>query len=148
MFTIFEVADEFLTIASMSQKKLQKLCYYAQGLYGALTGEKLFKEELEAWIHGPVSPLLYNVYKVYGYWDIPKKELKNENQELKEITEQIYRIYGNLDGDQLEYLTHQESPWRNARGNLEPYEPSNEIISFEEMKKYFKEKLLLEETNV
>lgn len=148
MFTIFEVADEFLSISSMTQKKLQKLCYYAQGLYGALTDEKLFNEELEAWIHGPVSPLLYNKYKGYGCFNIPKKELKDENQELKEIIEQIYRIYGKLDGDQLEYLTHKEKPWRKARGNLEPYEPSNEIISFEDMKNYFKEKLLLEETNV
>ena len=57
MFTIFEVADEFLTIASMSQKKLQKLCYYAQGLYGALTGEKLFNEELKVPITIASSPL-------------------------------------------------------------------------------------------
>lgn len=147
MFTIYEVANEFLAIESMTQKKLQKLCYYAQGLYGALTEERLFEEELEAWIHGPVSPRLYNRYKVYGYNKIPKKEIGTGDEELKEIVEQIYRIYGKLDGDQLEALTHKETPWKKARGDLQPYEPSNEIICFEEMKSFFKNKLL-EEANV
>lgn len=146
MYKIYEVANEFLAIESMTQKKLQKLCYYAQGLYGALTEERLFEEELEAWIHGPVSPLLYNKYKGYGYLNIPKKESKDGNTELKEIVEQIYRIYGKLDGDQLEALTHTETPWKNARGDLQPYEPSHEIISFDDMKSFFRKKIL-EETN-
>lgn len=145
MFTINEVADEFLAIDSMTPKKLQKLCYYAQGLYGAITGERLFREELEAWIHGPVSPDLYSRYKAYGYNNIPKREVKSNNEDLKGIVEQIYRIYGKLDGNQLETLTHREDPWKNARGGVPPYEPSNNIIPFEDMVKFFKQRLLEQE---
>ncbi len=142
MYTIEEVAEEFLTIDSMTQKKLQKLCYYAQGLYGAITGKKLFKDELEAWIHGPVSPVLYYKYKPYGYNNIPKRTSTKQNKDLHDILIEIYRIYGGLDGDQLEALTHKEEPWRNARKGLKPYEPSNEIISFEDIKSFFYQRLL------
>lgn len=146
MYTIEEVAEEFLTIDSMTQKKLQKLCYYAQGLYGAISGKKLFNDELEAWIHGPVSPVLYYKYKAYGYNNIPRRTSTTINSDLRDILIEIYRIYGGLDGDQLEALTHKEEPWKNARKGLKPYEPSNEIISFEDIKSFFKQKLL-ETTN-
>lgn len=142
MYTISEVADEFLAIDSMTPKKLQKLCYYAQGLYGAITEQRLFEEEIEAWIHGPVAPELYYKYKPYGYNNIPKRERTSDNKELTEIVEQIYRIYGKLDGNQLEALTHSETPWKKAREGIEPYEPSNNVISFDEMVKFFKQKIL------
>ena len=101
---ILEVADAFLYLDSMSPKKLQKLCYYAQGWYAGLTGRRLFTNELEAWIHGPVSPKLYEKYKMYGYENIPQKDVNTEDIELRGIAEQIYRIYGKLDGDELEQL--------------------------------------------
>ena len=90
---ILEVADAFLYLDSMSPKKLQKLCYYAQGWYAGLTGRRLFTNELEAWIHGPVSPKLYEKYKMYGYENIPQKDVNTEDIELRGIVEQIYRIY-------------------------------------------------------
>lgn len=144
---ILEVAKAFLTVSAMSPKKLQKLCYYAQGWCAGLTGKKLFENDLEAWVHGPVCPELYDEYKSYGYNDIPKIENNTINDELKGIVEQIYRIYGKLDGDQLEELTHQETPWINARKGLESWEPSNEIIQFSDLKEYFSNKYRKEQVN-
>lgn len=141
MFDIFEVAEEFLAIESMTQKKVQKLCYYAQGWYAAITLKKLFKDPIQAWVHGPVSPKLYDKYKIYGYNRIPKKESKTTSEELKGIVEQIYRIYGKLDGDQLEELTHKELPWINARKGLEAYELSTNEINFWDMVQFFQLKL-------
>ncbi len=144
MFDICEVANEFLSIESMTQKKLQKLCYYAQGWYAAITKKRLFNDQIQAWVHGPVSPKLYEKYKVYGYNNIPKKESKTTDEELKGIVRQIFRIYGKLDGDQLEYLTHQETPWKNARKGLEAFEPSNNPIKIDDMISFFSLKLLEE----
>lgn len=144
---ILDVAKAFLTISAMSPKKLQKLCYYAQGWCAGLTGEKLFENDLEAWVHGPVCPKLYDEYKSYGYNDIPKIDNYNITDELKGIVEQIYRIYGKLDGDQLEELTHQETPWINARKGIESWEPSNEIILFSDLKEYFSNKYRKEQVN-
>ena len=144
---IFDVAKAFLTISSMTQKKLQKLCYYAQGWYAGLTGEKLYQNELQAWIHGPVSPELYDAYKAYGYNEIPKINDAVTNVELKGLVEQIYRIYGKLDGDELETLTHKETPWKNARKDLDSWVPSNERIQFSDMQEYFSNKFKEKQVN-
>ena len=144
MIDINVLADEFLAIEAMTQKKVQKLCYYAQGWYAAITSEKLYEEELQAWVHGPVSPKLYERFKMYGYNKIPQKDSKSEDDELKGIVQQIYRIYGKLDGDQLEELTHNESPWLNARVGLQPHESSTNVIDFKDMISFFKAKLLEE----
>lgn len=146
MFDINDVANEFLSIESMTPKKIQKLCYYAQGWYSAITKKKLFDDQIQAWVHGPVSPKLYDRFKIYGYSKIPKNESKTSNEELKGIVRQIYRIYGKLDGDQLEELTHQESPWKKARKGLEAYESSTNVIDFDDMVSFFHTKLL-EESN-
>lgn len=147
LMDILEVAKAFLTISSMTQKKLQKLCYYAQGWYAGLTGKKLFDNDLEAWVHGPVCPKLYEKYKIYGYNEIPKINTYIGNEELKGIVEQIYRIYGKLDGDQLEELTHKEKPWINARKGIESWESSNEKIQFVDMEEYFLNKFREEQIN-
>ena len=144
---ILEVADAFLNLDSMSPKKLQKLCYYAQGWYAGLTGRKLFTNELEAWIHGPVSPKLYEKYKMYGYENIPRKDGDTKDIELKGIIEQIYRIYGKLDGDELEQLTHKETPWLNARNGIESWVPSNKEIKFADLVDFFSKKFREEQIN-
>ncbi len=38
----------------ISNLKLQKLLYYAQGFHLALYDKLLFSEDIEAWQHGPV----------------------------------------------------------------------------------------------
>lgn len=141
MYDIRDVAKEILTHGNMTQKKLQKLCYYAQGWYLGITGKKLYNEELQAWVHGPVSPILYEEYREYGYREIPQEHSSIAQNELRDLINQIYRIYGELDGDQLEYLTHQEEPWNSARIGLEPFESSNNVIDTSVMEKYFREKL-------
>jgi uncharacterized phage-associated protein len=64
-----DVAEYFLTLVddeagdSLSNLKLQKLVYYAQGFHLALTEKPLFDEAIEAWEHGPVVPGLYHKLK-------------------------------------------------------------------------------------
>ena len=70
---IFDLAHAFLSIASMTHKKLQKLCYYAKAWYLALKDENLIDDDFEAWVHGAVQPNLYQEYKVYGFmWSYVK----------------------------------------------------------------------------
>jgi len=139
MFSVFDVANEFLSINSVSHKKLQKLCYYAQGWNLGLLGTELFNEEIQAWIHGPVCPTLYNKYRGYGYEEIPKEESNNTDENFKRSIGQIYRIYEDLDGDDLEAKTHNEFPWKNARHGLQSWESCNREITKLSMKLYFKE---------
>ena len=73
MNTIQQIAQWFLGKESMTHKKLQKLCYYAQAWHLALHGSELFAERFEAWVHGPVSPVLYSIYADYGWEKIPSE---------------------------------------------------------------------------
>ena len=49
-FTIFDLADAFLSIEAMPLFKLQKLCYYAQAWHLAIYNEPLVDAQFEAWI--------------------------------------------------------------------------------------------------
>lgn len=138
--SVLDVAKAFLSIESMTHKKLQKLCYYAQAWHLALYNRRLIKEQFEAWVHGPVCPELYAEYKDYGWEAIPREQTRPENitDEIMEFINIVYSTYGHFDGDELETLTHLELPWREAREGLEEWEPSNNIISEETMKTYYK----------
>ncbi|WP_129599399.1 Panacea domain-containing protein [Anaerophilus nitritogenes] len=136
--TIFDIAKTFLTFESMTNKKLQKLCYYAQAWYLTLKeGTPLADVDFEAWVHGPVCPELYHFYKDWGFQYINKSEEVPEeiqkNKEIYDFIEKIYEIYGDMDGDELEALTHNESPWINGRNGLKRMERSRNIISREDM---------------
>jgi uncharacterized phage-associated protein len=104
----------------MTHKKLQKLCYYAYCWHRTLFNEKppLFENRFEAWVHGPVDPTLYNVYKENGWSLIPREENYIPDSGLSEFVSMVFNSYGHLDGNELEFLTHQEAPWIIARNGL------------------------------
>ena len=49
--------------------------------------------------------------------------------------------YGSCSSYDLEKRTHQEKPWQAARNGLPLPEPSEAVISMEEMKTFFKAEL-------
>lgn len=149
MIDASDVARTFLSFGSMTHKKLQKLCYYAQAWHLALNDTPLIKGEFfEAWVHGPVSPRLYQEFKSYGsdFIGIANSGVPDKIQEdgyTYAFIKSIYDAYGHLTGSQLEALTHTEDPWINARNRAGVYywQPSNEIISEEDMKFYYRKRV-------
>ena len=136
---IFDLADAFLSISSMTHKKLQKLCYYAKAWYLALYDENLIPESFEAWVHGAVQPDLYQKYKAYGFNYIPQVfDTSNIPEEFLSFAREIYESYGDLDGDELERINHREDPWINARGELKPWQNCDNTISEDDMKAYYR----------
>lgn len=144
--TAFDIADFFLSKDNLTQKKLQKLVYYAYAWFIALNNENeneitnvLFDEQPEAWIHGPVFPSLYNKYKIYNWNEI--KKINNDsnrlNNDLEAFLEDVWTKFGIFSADQLEYMTHQEEPWINARRNISNIERSNEKISSRDIFNYY-----------
>lgn len=140
MASVFDVANWFLSKEPMSPKKLQKMVYYAYSWSLTLFNESISSIEYrlftdsspEAWVHGPVFPDLYHEYKKYGASDIPKNDRecseKFSSDEIDALT-QVWEVYGEFSANQLEQFTHQESPWKNARMNCEPYEVCTNVIS-------------------
>lgn len=122
--------------------KLQKLLYYAQGWYLAIYNEPLFNIEFQAWVHGPVSPSTYHEFKKFKYGPItdPTKKPSLSEKIISHLDE-VIEVYGSYSAFELEHLTHQSDPWKIARDNLPPDESSDAIISIENMKTYFKKKM-------
>lgn len=132
------IANYFLSEESMTPKKLQKICYYAYSWYLTLFDDYLFDDgKFQAWVHGPVNTKLYDKYKSYGWKSIPKTTKPDLNFELEEFLDIILNTYKEFDGDQLENMTHNETPWIEARGGLEPEKPSNNIISDKTIKLFY-----------
>ena len=141
MIRIDAVANYILAMSDpdvgdgISNLKLQKLLYYCQGTYLAITDTPLFKNLIEAWEHGPVVPDVYQQYKKYGSENIPIPKEADlspvaSNNEIKKIMDEVYSIYGQFSAWRLRDMTHSEPPWKNT--------PKNQVISLEELKNYFK----------
>lgn len=140
MENIFDVAKYFLSLGQMNHKKLQKLCYYAQAWSLALTNAPLMNTWFEAWAHGPVSPELWHKYKEWGGLFISSYEgaPNFKDNQTASFLDKIYQLYGHYSGDQLEQLTHNESPWINARGNYPPGAICTNTISENDMASFYK----------
>lgn len=128
----------------INHKKLQKLTYYTQAWNLAINNNKIFDNKIEAWVNWPVVPELYRKYRSYWYMDISTDEKFDKSlfkeEELK-ILEEVYKIYGSYESDYLVWLTHTETPWLEARWELEESETSNIIIKDKTMKIFYKSKL-------
>lgn len=138
-----EIANFFISFCNdhgdyLTNLKLQKLLYLAQGWYLAFYNEKLFDEDIEAWVHGPVVPYVYTEFKNFGCKPISIQESgKILGDQIENHLIDVFDYYGGYSGYRLERITHQSDPWKEARGNLPSDEPSNNKISFESMKKYY-----------
>ncbi|WP_033290316.1 Panacea domain-containing protein [Amycolatopsis jejuensis] len=109
--------------ADLSNLKLQKLLYYAQGHYVALHRKPLFKEDIQAWSHGPVVPAVYHEWKGYGSADLHLEPADPFNWadvsgEDSQFLGQVWNSYGWYAAWHLRNMTHDEPPWqKNWRGD-------------------------------
>ena len=119
--------------------QIQKLVYYAYSWYMVLhEGKKIFDEQPEAWIHGPVFRTLFNSMKNYKNFS-NLEDVKPMGKSNSEFLDKIYDVYGKYSGNELERMTHSELPWREARHGLQPHEFSqNKIEDRDIMKCYGK----------
>jgi len=123
---------------TISPLKLQKLVYYAQAWSLVFRNEPLFFQDIEAWVYGPAIHDVWHEYKDYHYRDIPApEELIEFAKDEIEVLEEVWDTYGELSARYLQELTHSETPWRNARKDLEPAQQSNNIISHSDMKAFY-----------
>lgn len=125
----------------LSNLKLQKLLYYAQGHYLARYGRPLFKDELQAWSHGPVVPEVYHVFKESGSapivldvndpftWD-------RVTDEDAEFLGEVWNTYGGFSAGRLRGMTHEEPPWKESfRTNGE----RGAVISSRPLERFFRQ---------
>ena len=107
---------------TISNLKLQKLLYYAQGVTLALTGNPLFPEAIEAWQHGPVVPSVYRKYKDSGAGPVKLDggvDFDQFDENTREILNDVYQVYCQFSAWKLRNMTHDEPPWANTPQSTE-----------------------------
>lgn len=119
--------------------KLQKLLYYVQGWHLGLYNKAIFEEELQAWVHGPVSPNVYQQYKSYK-WNPISEEIKDIYEfplPIRKHINEVLDVYGMDTAWELERRTHLEDPWKFARGAIPLDAESEAKITKDSMRLFF-----------
>lgn len=139
MASAHDVAKYILTRqGEMTTWKLQKLVYYSKAWHLVWDGESLFPERIEAWANGPVVRDLYAVHRQqYRRKTWPVGKINNLTQNQKESIDAVLGFYGDKSGHWLSELTHQESPWKDARRGLEVGERGNHAITDAALLEYY-----------
>lgn len=150
-YTAKQIAEYFIAKTyneggKMTQKKLQKMLYYAQAWSLVFREEELFGDRIEAWLHGPAIYAIYQEYKSFGFSHI-RKEIDNDliskiSAPTKKFLDDVWKIYGKYDADYLELLSHNEEPWQKAREGVGEFNASKNEISHASMKKFYGDLLL------
>lgn len=122
-YRAINIAEYFLWKAQeddqelLSNMKLQKLVYYAQGLYLVYNGSELFEENIEAWTYGPVVPSLYQVYKEHGSGGIPVDpdfDPLSIDEETRDFLDEIYDVFGQFSAIRLMEIAHSDKCWEDT----------------------------------
>lgn len=157
MWSANEIADWFLVRHSsemerdegvdenLTQMKLHKLMYYAQGVSLAILSSRLFDEDLLAWKHGPVVKSIYDRFQGIRDLDdtvdneqIAKYEEIANDQNSRMILEAVYEQYGGFSAGQLRNMTHAEQPWIEAWDKG----AGSSVMEDASIKKYFEENIV------
>lgn len=151
MVNPLNVAEYFIVRAyedeedtGMTNLKLQKLLYYAQSLHLALLDEPLFEERMQAWRNGPVCPSAYHYYSNYEANQLPiplGEAFSKIPDESREVLEEVWNNFKHHSAERLSAMSHSESPWLLARGDLPRHAASQEPLDLDEMKRLGSAKL-------
>ena len=140
VYNIFDIANWFLAKEPMAHKKLQKLCYYAVAWgYALLNRPICTNAEFEAWVHGPVSPMLYEKYQGNGWVRLKPDDgfLCDFDDDTAGLLESIWLTYGHHTATSIAAQTHTELPWIYARCGLPNDVPSDNLIEPAVMRKFY-----------
>lgn len=137
MPTIYEVANYFLAESSdnLTNRKLQKLLYFAQGFHLAKYDCALFEGDFAAWKFGPVNSGIFHEYKAYGYQPIsrPKPEsLVQFSERALSFIASFLIAFSSIGQEKLIEYSHADIPWAAH------YIPNQNVrISQSDLRDYF-----------
>jgi uncharacterized phage-associated protein len=151
--TLFSISDKMKQVISyifeelneVTPLMLQKLLYFIQGNSYAVRDLPMFSEDCQAWVHGPVYPKVYQLFRDFKYNPIDDDRFAFFEGASSKLTENGCKIiglvlatFGEYSGKTLERITHEETPWKLARRGYGDYISSNETIPKETIAAYYK----------
>ena len=145
MVKAIDVANFFIEMMQYDEEKLtnlklNKMLYYAQGHCLKRTGKRLFEDDIQAWDYGPVVESVYQAFKQYGNNGIVHTcgefNVDDFTEDEQRLLLDIGRVYGQYSGTDLVNKTHAKgSPWDQV------YVPDVKciVIPVDSIKSYFEE---------
>lgn len=142
MLAAKDIAEYFVSIVDLERQdfltnlKIQKLLYYAQGFAWGRWSSSLFPERILAWQLGPVVVEVYKEYERYGASAVGLSttfNIKKYDVQTKDLLNEVFDRYGRISAARLVDMTHSEPPWRNTKINHE--------ITTRELQAYFSKQL-------
>ena len=142
MATVNVVANYILdSLGFVSTMKLQKLTFYSQAYSLVYFDTPLFENDFQAWANGPVCPDLFALHRrrlIVGPGDLgPSDQPVSFTQNERKSVDEVLSILSEYDGDELSRLTHEEDPWKNARGDVGDGNRCSDVISKDSIKSYY-----------
>ena len=141
---LMSIAYVFEKLEEVTPLMLQKLLYFIQGVYCALYGKPIFAEDCQAWIHGPVYPEVYELFRDFKYNPIDDARFAllegitdTLTKDEKRVIDLVVNTFGMYGGKALEKITHNESPWQDARKGYEDSIPSTELLPKDHIMQYY-----------
>ena len=121
----------------ISNLRLQKVLYFVQADYLVNTDNPCFPDEIEAWDFGPVVPIVYHNYKLFGSNSIVLLEKNVNNSKITPADQarinEVIAACARYSVSQLVEITHHQTPWLQAYS-----QNGNRIITKESIKEFFK----------
>lgn len=150
--SLFSVSDKmssviaylFYAMEEVTPLTLQKMLYFVQAISLVILNREMFPEKCQAWVHGPVYRKVYDMFKDFKYNPIDDARFamlegkeKYLTAEERHVINLVVNTFGEYSGKVLERITHKEAPWQSARVGIADGIASNEVISTEEIAKYY-----------
>jgi len=135
-------------VEPLTQMKVMKLMYYAQGIMLAAYNQKLFSDNIVAWRYGPVVESVHTKFagqriitsldensdKALSLNEIKDFELLNGDDDANLVLSTVLEEYGDKSAIELMNMTHDELPWQQTQ--------QSSVIEIDRIKNYFKEHIL------
>lgn len=149
MYDVFKVVNWFRAkncielqqdenVEELTQMKVMKLLYYVQAASLVILNKRMFDNDIVAWKYGPVVVEVHDKYRNKRSIVDPDnidpnmvsdyKELQADEQ-VRDILNSIYAVYGGSSAIDLMKQTHKEKPWQETR--------QSQIISDEAIRSYY-----------
>lgn len=121
--------------------KMLKLIYVTNGWYLALYNDPLIYEDVKAWDYGPIIESVYHKYKSFK-----GKPIHYKSHEIfynNDFLNKTWDTYKRHSSNELATLCNMEgTPWNDIYIRYKGKIPYNTIITNDEIKEYYREKLI------
>lgn len=152
---LFSVSDKMLRVIAyvferleeVTPLMLQKLLYFVQGVSYALRERAMFSDDCQAWVHGPVYPEIYAMFRDFKYnpiddarfaiFDGAAAKLTSDERMIVDL---VVNTFGQYGGKVLEKITHTETPWQFARHGYADGIPTSETVTQDSIATYYHSK--------